>query len=107
MSLRRSRAAILVASKEVLYEADYRVVRMDAVSSVADVLTISLAAEPELRPLTFLRVVDLDWPVPLANLAEPGVTRIDLDAAMLAHGMLLATARDMTDRSAWRARRYR
>lgn len=79
---------------EVLEKEDYRVVRVDTVSAVAEVLTISVSSGPEARHPMFLTVADVDWPALLANFAEPIVTRNGDDAAMQVHNMLLAKLRE-------------
>lgn len=81
--------------QEVLENGNYCVVRVDSVNSVADVLTISVASEPEARHPIFLTVADMDWPALLANFAEPVVTRNGEEAAMLVHTMLIAKLREM------------
>lgn len=83
--------------QEVLENEDYRVVRVETVNSVAEVLTISVTSEPEERHPFFLTVADVDWPALLANFAEPVLTRNGEDAAIIVHNMLVAKLQDMLD----------
>jgi hypothetical protein len=82
---------------EVLENGNYRVVRVDSVNAAADVLTISVASEPEACHPMFLTIADIDWPALLANFAEPVVTRNGERAALLVHSMLVDRLRQMLD----------
>ena len=80
---------------ELLENADYQVVRVDSVNPVVDVLTFSIASEPDARHPVFLTVADVDWPTLLANFADPVLTRNGEDAAGAVHDMLIAKLRKL------------
>lgn len=70
--------------QELLEHEDYRVVRIDSVNPVADVVTIALDGLG-----ISLTVADIDWPTLLANFEEPVVTRQGQDAATAVHNSLV------------------
>lgn len=79
---------------EVLENSDYRVVRVDTVTSTVDVLTIEVGDSRTAQP-RFLTVAEVDWATLLDNFAEPVTTGNGEAEAMLAHNALHARLREL------------
>jgi hypothetical protein len=90
------KAAVMERSwwQSALEEEEFRVLHVDGVNDVAEVLTIWVGPSAS-RPPFFLTVAEVDWPALLAHFTDPVVTTGGEVEAMLAHTMLLSKMREM------------